>query len=221
MINENESNEQVQPEEMSGDAQNQENQKESAEVKQESLNLEELSKEELAEKYKELLAENKTLTETNSKLSVSLKEADEKANDSFDKYRRGLAELENVRKRAQNERQEFAKYANFKIIEDLLIILDDFQRAIDSAKAGNVNFENYQEGIEMIEKQFIDLLFKKYGVVKYGEQGDDFDPNIHQGMMMEEGDFEKEIIVDVFRKGFTLHDRVIRPAQVKVGKPKD
>ncbi|MBP5706121.1 MAG: nucleotide exchange factor GrpE, partial [Spirochaetales bacterium] len=75
------------------------------------------------------------------------------------------------------------------------------------------------KGIKMIENQFIDLLFNKYGVVKFGEQGEAFDPNIHQAMMMEEGDYEKDELAMVFRSGYKLHDRVVRPAQVKVGKP--
>ena len=78
----------------------------------------------------------------------------------------------------------------------------------------------FLQGIEMIESQFADLLFKKYGVAKYGVKGEDFDPNIHQAVMMEEGESEKEVLADVFRKGFMLHERVIRPAQVKISKPK-
>ena len=116
-------------------------------------------------------------------------------------------------------KQDALKYANFNIVSDLLTILDDFQN-IDSAKAGNIDFENYQIGIEMIEKQFLDILFKKYGVVKFGDKGEEFDPNIHSAMMMEEGDFKFEEITEVFRNGYSLHDRVIRAAEVKIGKPK-
>jgi len=128
--------------------------------------------------------------------------------------------MENLRKRTAQEKQDSLKYANFNIISDLLVILDDFERAIESGKNGVVDINNYIQGIEMIERQFLDLLFKKYGVVKYGEKEEEFNPHIHQALMMEEGDCEKEIISEVFRKGYMLHDRVIRPAHVKVCKPK-
>ena len=72
----------------------------------------------------------------------------------------------------------------------------------------------------MIEKHFADLLFKKYGVIKYGKKDEEFDPKIHTAVIAEEGDFESEIVLDVLRMGYILHDRVIRAAQVKVGKPK-
>jgi molecular chaperone GrpE len=71
----------------------------------------------------------------------------------------------------------------------------------------------------MIQKQFEDLLFKKYGVEKYGEAGEEFNPERHQAVMMEVGDYKEETVVEVFRSGYALHERVIRPAQVKVGKP--
>ncbi|MCG8569216.1 MAG: nucleotide exchange factor GrpE [Spirochaetes bacterium] len=180
-----------------------------------------LSPDELKKEYKKLLKIHDKMEKQLHKTEKQLEEKTREVADNFDKYRRSLAEAENIRKRSQQERQDFAKYANFKIIEDLLTILDDFQRAIDHAKTGNIDFASYQEGIEIIEKQFLDLLFKKYGVTKYGDQGEDFDPNIHQAMMMEEGKFATEMITEIFRKGYMLHDRVIRPAQVKVGKPLD
>jgi molecular chaperone GrpE len=101
-------------------------------------------------------------------------------------------------------------------------VLDDFQRAIDSSRNDEkMELSHFVEGIEMIEKQFIDLMFKKYGVEKYCEKGDEFDPTIHLAMTAEEGDYENETVIEVFRSGYKLHDRVIRAAEVKVGKPKE
>jgi molecular chaperone GrpE len=178
-----------------------------------------LSNEDLKKEYKKLLKTYDKLGKEQEKIKEQLTIKEAEAADYLDKYRRSLAEAENIRKRFQNDRQESAKYANFKIIEDFLVILDDLQRAIESAKAGSVDFEKYQQGIEMIEKQFLDLLFKKYGVVKYAEAGEAFDPNKHQALMMEVGEYDKEVIIEIFRRGYQLHDRVIRHAQVKVGKP--
>ncbi|HOV14087.1 MAG TPA: nucleotide exchange factor GrpE [Spirochaetota bacterium] len=172
-----------------------------------------LSKEEIIKEYDKLLIENEKLTKLNA-------EKEKESIEYLDRYRRTLADMENLRKRVAIEKQDALKYANFNIVGDLLTILDDFQRAIDSGKSGSVDFSNYQTGIEMIEKQFIELLFKKYGVSKFGEKGEEFDPNKHSAMLMEEGDFKQEEIIEVFRSGYSLHDRVIRAAQVKIGKPK-
>ena len=157
------------------------------------------------------------------KTKKDLIEKEREAQDLLDKYRRALAEMENIRKRVLIEKQDSLKYANYNIISDLLVILDDFERAINSAKNNEkaTDLNHFVEGIDMIEKQFVDLLFKKYGVIKYCEVNDDFDPRIHLAMTLEEGNFKDEIVLEVYRKGYMLHDRVIRAAEVKVGKPKE
>jgi molecular chaperone GrpE len=152
-------------------------------------------------------------------LKAELEKAKAEAAEYKDKWMRTYADMENLRKRTAIEKQDSLKYANFNIISDLLTILDNFQLAIEAGEKEPFDKDNYVNGIKMIETQFIDLLFKKYGVVKYGEAGEAFDPNIHQAMMMEEGDYEKDELAMVFRSGYKLHDRVVRPAQVKVGKP--
>lgn len=171
------------------------------------------SKEDIIKEYDKILNENEKLTK-------AINEKEKESLEYLDRYRRNLADMENLRKRVAIEKQDSLKYANFNIVGDLLTILDDFQRAIDSGKSGNIDFENYKIGVEMIEKQFLDLLFKKYGVVKFAEKGEEFDPNKHSAMLMEEGNYDKEEIVEVFRSGYSLHDRIIRAAQVKIGKPK-
>lgn len=164
----------------------------------------------------------KTIKE-HEKTKKDLIEKEKEAHELLDKYRRALAEMENIRKRVLMEKQDSLKYANYNIISDLLVILDDFERAIISAKSNDkaTDLNHFVEGIDMIEKQFADLLFKKYGVIKYCEVNDEFDPKIHLGMTLEEGNFKDEIILEVYRKGYMLHDRVIRAAEVKVGKPKE
>lgn len=179
-------------------------------------------KEKLADADKDQLIEQ--YVETLKELKKANEEVETKTNETIDfanRYKRTLAEMENLRKRTMQDKQDSLKYANFNIINDLLVVLDDFERAIESAKTDTqMDLQHFVDGVQMIEKQFIDLLFKKYGVVKYCEKGEEFDPNIHLAMMAEEGDYDKEEIIEVFRKGYSLHDRVIRPAQVKIGKPK-
>ena len=177
--------------------------------------LKNMTKEQLVKEYKKILKENE-------KNKNNFLKKEKESEESFDRYRRTLAEMENLRKRTITEKQDSLKYANFNIISDFIVVLDDFQRAIDSARTDEkMKMKNFVDGIEMIEKQFIDLLFKKYGVVKYGEVGDEFDPQIHSALMAEEGDYKKEVLLDVFGKGYSLHGRVARAAQVKIGKPKE
>lgn len=178
------------------------------------VNWEEASKEELLEELKKLQS---ICTETED-LKKNLAEKTEEANKNFDLYKRALADVENIRKRSANEKQEVLKFGNFNIVSDLLVVLDDFDRALVSGKQDNTEKDAIIEGVEMIQKQFEDLLFKKYGVEKYGESGEEFNPERHQAVMMEVGDYKEETVVEVFRSGYALHERVIRPAQVKVGK---
>ncbi len=164
----------------------------------------------------------KKLSDENLKLKEDLKDKEVQSNDYLDKYKRTLADMENLRKRTQLEKQDSLKYANFNILADLVSILDDFQRAIQHAKTDKkTNLHNFCSGIEMIEKQFAELLTGKYGIIRYGERNEPFNPNIHSALMMEEGKFAEELVLDVFRCGYKLHDRVIRPAEVKVGKPRN
>ncbi len=179
------------------------------------MNWEEASKEELLDELKKLQTESTEVDE----LKKNLADKTEEANKNFDLYKRALADVENIRKRSANEKQEVLKFGNFNIVSDLLVILDDFDRALTSSKQENTAKEAIIEGVEMIQKQFEDLLFKKYGVEKYGESGEEFNPERHQAVMMEVGDYKEETVVEVFRSGYALHERVIRPAQVKVGKP--
>lgn len=163
-----------------------------------------------------------TALKHNEGLKKSLDEKEKESTEYLDKYKRSLAEMENMRKRTIIEKQDSLKYSNFNIISDLVVLLDDFQRAIDSAKKDEkTDLKHFVDGVDMIEKQFIDLLYKKYGVVKFGEKDEEFDPKIHMALTMEKGDYEHEKILEVFRKGYMLHDRVIRPAEVKISRPND
>jgi molecular chaperone GrpE len=195
------------------DAEKERDEKKAENVKEKGKHHE--HKEDWHKKYSEAEKELETVKK-------ALEEKTKESDDYLDKYRRTLADMENLRKRTTQEKQDSLKYSNFNIVSDLSLLLDDFQRAIDAAKKEqNMDPKNFVEGVEMIEKQFIDLLHKKYGVEKYGEKGDLFDPKIHMALTMEKGDFEHEIILEVFRKGYMLHDRVIRAAEVKIGRPNE
>lgn len=126
---------------------------------------------------------------------------------------RTLAEYDNYRKRTAKEKE--AAYGDSKAdcLKELLGVLDNFERAIN---AGDADLESYKKGVEMIYSSFCETL-KKLGVESFGEKGDDFDPNIHNGVMhTEDKSLGENKVAQVFSKGYRLGDRILRPAMVQV-----
>lgn len=133
-------------------------------------------------------------------------------------YLRKQADFENFRKRMFREKEDAIKYANSNLLLDLVAIIDDFERAIKSSEESK-DFKKFHSGIELIEKQFIGMLDKKYGLKRFDATGEQFDPERHQALMSEESDkFTEETVLEDFQKGFMLHDRVLRHSKVKVSK---
>lgn len=131
-----------------------------------------------------------------------------------DKYFRSAAEMDNFRKRLERERADYLQFALADLWKEMLIILDNFERAIQTAEG--IEAKSYQEGIEMIHKQYSDLL-RKHGVTPIEAPDRRFDPNIQQAIVTEavEGIEEPEVAEEL-QKGYRLHDRLLRPAMVKV-----
>jgi molecular chaperone GrpE len=138
-----------------------------------------------------------------------------------DEYRdlllRKTAEFDNFRKRTERERQTQAEAAAADLIGDLLPILDDFERAMN-ADAAPESMESYRRGVELIHTRLADVL-RKRGVRPIEALGADFDPYYHQAVSYEpaEGRRDGEVIEE-FRRGYMLGDRLLRPAMVKVAK---
>jgi molecular chaperone GrpE len=161
-----------------------------------------------------LLEVEKTLHETNKQLE----EKSNRVAEYEDLLKRKQAEFENYRKRVQREIEEYKKYSTAEMVLDILNVLDDFERAIESADASK-DFEAFLEGIILIKNQFRDILEKKHGVKKIESVGREFDPTFHDAIMMEESaEYEEDTVVEDFQRGYTMHDRIIRPAKVKVAK---
>ena len=129
-----------------------------------------------------------------------------------DRVLRTLADYENYRKRSDREKQEYFKYALADMLRDLLPILDNFDRALDHAEEG----DDFHKGVLLIYKQLNDIL-KRHGVTPIDEANVRFDPNIHEAVMREENNsLPTQTVMAVLQKGYFLHDRVLRPAMVKV-----
>jgi molecular chaperone GrpE len=135
-------------------------------------------------------------------------------------YVRKIADMDNYRKRLVREKETAVQYANERLLNDLIPVLDDFDRAIVAGdQAGDV--ETYAQGVKLIRKQLLDMLDRNWGLKRMDEiVGKEFSPHEHEAMMMEEDEkYDSETVLAELQKGYYLHDRVLRTAKVKVGKP--
>jgi len=147
---------------------------------------------------------------------LAAKEAEAAAN--WDKFLRERADLENYRKRVQKEKEEILKYGNESLITEILPAVDNMERALDHLDPENS--DPVVVGIRMT----LDMLtaaLKKFGVVQIAtEKGGEFDSALHQAMAQIESDFPANTIAEVLQKGYTLNERLLRPAMVMVSKGK-
>ena len=135
-----------------------------------------------------------------------------------DKYLRLAAEMDNMRKRLGKEKEEFYKYSLSEFLKELLVVLDNFERALESRSQGDA--PSFREGMKYIHKQYLELLMKK-GLRPIEIKDKKFDPNFHQAFMTEESEeVDEPEVGEEFQKGYALHDRLLRPSLVKVIVPK-
>jgi molecular chaperone GrpE len=134
-----------------------------------------------------------------------------------DRLLRTTAEFDNYRKRVERDRREMIERAAEGVLADLLPIVDNLERALE-AEAGADGVEAYRRGVELIHKQLLDLLAGR-GVTAIDALGADFDPHLHQAVASEPAEGRRDgEIVEVFRTGYLLGDRLLRAAMVKVAK---
>jgi len=127
------------------------------------------------------------------------------------RYLRLMADFQNYKKRVEKEKRDLYSYANEKLMNELLAVVDNFERALDHDAD-----EGFKEGIEMIFKQLQDVL-EKSGLAEIPALGEEFDPNVHSAVMTEETEeYESGKVSGVMQKGYTLNGKVIRPSMVKV-----
>lgn len=138
--------------------------------------------------------------------------------DAKEQYLRKLADYENFRKRMFRERDEAVAYANTQLLTDLVDVLDNFDRAIQSAEVSK-DFTALHDGIVMIQKHFLSLLEGKYGLKRFDSLNAEFDPHKHEAMSSETGDCDYPVVIEEYSKGYMLKERVLRTARVKVRMP--
>jgi molecular chaperone GrpE len=132
---------------------------------------------------------------------------------------RKQADFENARKRFVRDKEEAIKFANDSLIVELISILDDFERAMAAAESGR-DFATLHSGIELIEKQLVGTLERKWGLIRYDSAGKPFDPERHEALATEQSSKHSEAtVLEDYQKGYTLHGRVIRAARVRVATP--
>jgi len=152
-------------------------------------------------------------------------ELEEQLAEYHDQLLRKAADFENFRKRMNQEKQNAIEFANQTLLLDIIPVIDDFQRAIQSAQTSTELAElpagkAMLDGIIMIEKRLMSQLEGKWGLKRFDSAGQPFDPNRHEAMIMEKSpDVQEPTVKEELVKGYTLKDRVIRAAKVKVIMP--
>ena len=147
-----------------------------------------------------------------------LAKREEELKEAQEKVLRLAAELENTRKRLEREKAEGIAYANESILRQLIEVIDNLERAIDHGeKDGNCD-EGLLDGVRMTHKSFIDVL-ARFGAAPFESVGTVFDPNRHEAVMQEPtSDYPDMTVTREFQKGYTLRDRLLRPARVGVAR---
>lgn len=147
-------------------------------------------------------------------LRAQLEEERTNAEAYKDKYLRAVADFQNYKRRTEEERANYQRIANLSFVLNILPIVDDLERALASLDVKLAGLQ-WVEGIRQIQRKF-EAALQASGVQEIPAEGQDFDPNLHEAIGQDEGEEGK--VVRVLQKGYTMGDRVIRPAMVMVGR---
>jgi len=148
-------------------------------------------------------------------LGELLRQAQQKAEESHEAWLRAKAEADNTRKRAQIDLANAYKYAAESLAGELLPVKDSLEAALATDSA---DMDALRSGVELTLKQ-LNAVFEKANLKEISPLGEKFDPHRHQAISMLPSEKEPNTVIDVLQKGYSLHDRVIRPALVAVAKP--
>ena len=159
---------------------------------------------------------------TKPELLEKIKELKEESKKNFDLYLRSQADIENIKKRNKKDKEDWIRYSNETLIKEMLPVIDNLEKAISHSQNEN-SFDALKEGVKLTLKGFIDTLVKS-GLEEVKAQGEPFDPSYHQAVsQQEDNNVEVGVILEELQRGYTLNERLIRPAMVVIskGKPDD
>jgi len=152
--------------------------------------------------------------------SDTLEECRRELAEKNDRLLRALAEADNIRRRAQRDREESVRYAAEALVRDFIPVLDNLDRALDAARTGGET-SSIVDGVDLIRRESLKVL-EKHGVTRYGALGQKFDPNQHEAIArVVSVDKEPGTVVGEIAAGYSLRGRVIRAAQVAVAAAPD
>lgn len=149
-------------------------------------------------------------------LEEQLQETERKAQEHYDAWMYAKAEAENIRRRSHEDVDKARKFALEKFSSELLAVKDSLEAAL---AVETTDVESYRSGVELTHKQLASV-FEKFNLAEVHPVGEKFDPHKHQAISMIDAEAEPNTVVQVLQKGYTLHERVLRPALVMVAKAK-
>ncbi|MBI2216661.1 MAG: nucleotide exchange factor GrpE [Candidatus Rokubacteria bacterium] len=153
-------------------------------------------------------------------LQAEIESLKREAEDRQDKMLRALAEVDNARRRAQRDREDYVRYAAESLVRDLIPVLDNLDRALDAARAAG-NAPSVVDGVELIKREFLRVL-ERAGVTRYSAIGQPFDPTRHEAFTrVVSADAAPDTVVAETAPGYVLNGRVLRPAMVAVAAAPD
>ena len=156
-----------------------------------------------------------TATDPAPALADEIVELRKERDSMHDRLLRQAAEFDNYRKRVDRERKDLAQVAAIDFVQELLPVIDDFERALQTDAPGA---ESYRQGLEIIHRTLMDML-RKRGVTPIDAVGTTFDPQVHQAVAYDEAPDRRDgEVMEQFTRGYRLGDKLIRPAMVKVAK---
>jgi len=182
-----------------------------ADVQQDAVDTEEILVGEVVTEEEPVEAEEGVVD-----LAAELEKANATANDNWDKLLLAKAEVENIRRRTQKDIEKAHRFSVEKFAKEMLPVVDSLEMGLAAADESEAETTALKEGMELTYKQLISSL-EKSGVVQVNPIGDAFNPDLHQAIsMVPSPDHEPNSVMQVFQKGYTLNDRLLRPAMVIV-----
>jgi molecular chaperone GrpE len=158
--------------------------------------------------------------ETPADAASEVEELRRQVEEKNDRLLRALAEADNIRRRAQRDREDAGRYAAEGLLRDIIPVLDNLDRALEAARAAG-EAAGIVDGVELIRREFLKVL-ERHGVTRYSALGQRFDPNHHEAIARVVSiDKEPDTVVGETVPGYSLHGRVLRPAQVAVAAAPD